>query len=242
MSQTIIKNGSIFIADAHENENRRHFLKFLQSLKEGKIKTSQLFIMGDMFDFLSDFCDYSLEFASEYIRLLNELGEEIEIHYFEGNHDFNLGKILKNIKVYPIENQPANFLTQNQESVQIAHGDIFLPFIDKYALRFLRLKPFLKSINFIDKILNFRISKAIFAKLRDKNLSYKILNFREIIARHLVNFDAKFVIEGHFHQGEIIKFENREYINIPCFAYDQSYFVVEYDKNIKFANTRGQNV
>ena len=242
MNLATIKSGAIFIADAHENENRRHFLKFLRSLKEGEISTSQLFIMGDMFDFLSDFCDYSLEFAQEYIKLLNELGEKMEIYYLEGNHDFNLSIIFPNIKVYPIQDQPVNFVTEQGESVQIAHGDIFLPLVDKYALRFLRLKPFLKFMNLIDKILDFKISKAIFAKLRRKNLSYKILNFREIIGEHLINFDAKFVIEGHFHQGEILKFENKEYINVPCFAHNQSYFVVEYSQNIKFADTRGQNV
>lgn len=237
-----IKNGAIFIADAHENENRLYFLKFLRSLKSGEIGTSQLFIMGDMFDFLSGYCDYSIKFADEHIRLLNELGSDIEIHYFEGNHDFNLSQILPNVNVYPIRAQPVNFVTNDGKSVQMAHGDLFLPFIDKYALRFLRLKPFLKFMNFIDKALDFKISKAICARLKHKNLSYKISNFREIMDRHLANFNAKFVIEGHFHQGEILKFEDCEYINVPCFACDQRYFIVEYEPNIKFANARGQNV
>ena len=46
---------------------------------------------------------------------------------------------------------------------------------------------------------------------------------------------ADVVIEGHYHQGEQYTIGKQKYINIPSFACEQSYFVVEYDQNIKFA-------
>ncbi|MDO5045208.1 UDP-2,3-diacylglucosamine diphosphatase [Campylobacter sp.] len=240
----MIKNGAIFIADSHANENRPEFLKFLRELKEGRISAPQLFLMGDMFDFLSDFCDYTLKFASEHLELINELSHRMEIYYFEGNHDFNLSKILKNAEVFPIAAQPVKFKTECGQNAAIAHGDIFLPFVSKYALRFLRLKPFLKCMNFIDNLLNFKISKAIFEKLRHKNLTYKILNFKNLAAKRIQNYTDEIVIEGHFHQGDIFEFQNQQYINVPSFACERSYFVVEYDPKIKFAlkSARGQDV
>ncbi|WP_107785281.1 UDP-2,3-diacylglucosamine diphosphatase [Campylobacter concisus] len=240
----VIKEGAIFIADAHENVNRNGFLKFLRAIDSGEIKEPpQIFLLGDMFDFLTGEGEYTIEFYSEHLSLINKISQKVEIFYFEGNHDFRLSNLFnktreiwderemlcyKSVRVYDIYDQPANFKTINEERVQIAHGDIFLPFVDKYALRFLRLRWFLKFMNALDKFLNFKISKAILAKLTNKNLDYKIPNFKELMGKHLQGYEAGIVIEGHYHQGEQFNIYDKFYINLPCFACEQSYFVVEY--------------
>ena len=237
--QIVVKSGAIFIADSHENENRENFWHFLCALKSGEIKTPQLFLMGDMFDFLASECDFFVKFYERYVRAIDELGEEMEIYYFEGNHDFNLAPLFKNVKAYPIGAQPVKFASECGQSVLIAHGDIFLPFVSKYALRFLRVKWFLKTMNFFDKFLNFRLSKRILNKLKRKILDYKIPNFKNLaeakMRRYNAFYEADVVIEGHYHQGEQYTIGKQKYINVPSFACEQSYFVVEYDQNIKFA-------
>ena len=237
--QIVIKSGAIFIADSHENENRENFWYFLCALKSGEIKTPQLFLMGDMFDFLASECEFFVKFYERYVRAIDEIGEEMEIYYFEGNHDFNLAPLFKNVKAYPIGAQPVKFASECGQSVLIAHGDIFLPFVSKYALRFLRIKIFLKTMNFFDKFLNFRLSKRILNKLKRKILDYKIPNFKNLVEakmrRYNAFYEADIVIEGHYHQGEQYTIGKQKYINIPSFACEQSYFVVEYDQNIKFA-------
>lgn len=237
--QIVVKSGAIFIADSHENENRENFWHFLCALKSGEIKTSQLFLMGDMFDFLAGECEFFVKFYERYVRAIDELGEEMEIYYFEGNHDFNLAPLFKNVKVYSIGAQPVKFASECDQSVLIAHGDIFLPFVSKYALRFLRVKWFLKTMNFFDKFLKFKFSKQILNKLKRKILDYKIPNFKNLVEakmrRYNAFYEADVVIEGHYHQGEQYTIGKQKYINIPSFACEQSYFVVEYDQNIKFA-------
>ena len=237
--QIVVKSGAIFIADSHENENRENFWHFLCALKSGEIKTPQLFLMGDMFDFLAGECEFFVKFYERYVRAIDELGEKIEIYYFEGNHDFNLARLFKNVKAYPIGAQPVKFASECGQSVLIAHGDIFLPFVAKYALRFLRIKIFLKTMNFFDKFLNFRLSKRILNKLKRKILDYKIPNFKNLVEakmrRYNAFYQADIVIEGHYHQGEQYTIGKQKYINIPSFACEQSYFVVEYSQNIKFA-------
>ncbi|MFC2749690.1 MAG: UDP-2,3-diacylglucosamine diphosphatase [Campylobacter sp.] len=237
--QIVVKSGAIFIADSHENENRENFWHFLCALKSGEIKTPQLFLMGDMFDFLAGECEFFVKFYERYVRAIDELGEKMEIYYFEGNHDFNLAPLFKNVKAYPIGAQPVKFTSECGQSVLIAHGDIFLPFVAKYALRFLRVKIFLKTMNFFDKFLNFRLSKRILNKLKRKILDYKIPNFKNLVEakmrRYNALYEADVVIEGHYHQGEQYTIGKQKYINIPSFACEQSYFVVEYDQNIKFA-------
>jgi len=235
----VIKEGAIFIADSHENENRKNFLRFLYALKSGEIKTPQLFLMGDMFDFLAAQCEFFVKFYEPYIDVINEISKKTEIYYFEGNHDFNLAPLFKNVKTYPIGAQPVKFASKCQKCVFIAHGDIFLPLVSKYALRFLRVKIFLKTMNFFDKFLNFRLSKRILNKLKRKILDYKISNFKNLVEakihRYNAFYQADVVIEGHYHQGEQYTIGKQKYINIPSFACEQSYFVVEYDQNIKFA-------
>ena len=237
--QIVVKSGAIFIADSHENENRENFWHFLCALKNGELKTPQLFLMGDMFDFLASECEFFVKFYERYIHTIDELGEEMEIYYFEGNHDFNLAPLFKNVKAYPIGAQPVKFASECGHSVLIAHGDIFLPFVSKYALRFLRVNFFLKTMNFFDKFLNFRLSKRILNKLKQKILDYKIPNFKNLVEakmrRYNAFYQADVVIEGHYHQGEQYTIGKQKYINIPSFACEQSYFVVEYDQNIKFA-------
>ena len=237
--QIVIKEGAIFIADSHENENRKNFLRFLYSLKSGEIKTPQLFLMGDMFDFLAAQCEFFVKFYEPYIDVINEISEKTEIYYFEGNHDFNLAPLFKNVKTYPIGAQPVKFASKCQKCVFIAHGDIFLPLVSKYALRFLRVKIFLKTMNFFDKFLNFRLSKRILNKLKRKILDYKIPNFKELAEAKVYRYNglckADIVIEGHYHQGDIFELGSQKYVNVPSFACEQSYFIVEYVPNIKFA-------
>ena len=237
--QIVVKSGAIFIADSHENENRENFWCFLCALKSDEIKTPQLFLMGDMFDFLASECEFFVKFYERYVRAIDELGEKMEIYYFEGNHDFNLAPLFKNVKAYPIGAQPVKFASECGQSLLIAHGDIFLPFVSKYALRFLRVKWFLKTMNFFDKFLKFKFSKQILNKLKRRILDYKIPNFKNLVEakmrRYNAFYEADVVIEGHYHQGEQYTIGKQKYINIPSFACEQSYFVVEYDQNIKFA-------
>lgn len=231
----VIQNGAIFISDAHENANRDGFLRFLQAFDRGEICAPQLFLMGDMFDFLTASSVRTCEFYAEQIRLIRQISQKTQVFYIEGNHDFGLGELFKNAKIFPIQSQPASFQTPFGKSIAIAHGDNFLPFISKYALLFLRLKWFLKFMNFLDILLNFSISNAILQKLTRKKLDYKIPNFKTFIAPKMRRYRADIVIEGHYHQGQFFDIDEKFYVNLPAFACDQSYFIVEYqNQSIKF--------
>ena len=198
--------------------------------------------MGDMFDFLS-FTAYTREFYAEYIRLLNALAEKCEIWYFEGNHDFALSAVFPRVRVVPIENQPFKF-EMNARVAALAHGDVFLSPLDAFALRFLRNPVFLKVADALDKLFKFEISKRILRFEEGKKLNYKIPNFRAKVVAKLAKYDADAIIEGHYHQGELFKFESKFYLNLPCFACERSYFVVKYPskKEIEFQIVRSPNV
>ena len=68
-----IKDDSIFVADSHYNQKNKQFLVFLEKLNSQEIKTSQLFLMGDMIDFISGESKYFIKQNSDVIELLNKL-------------------------------------------------------------------------------------------------------------------------------------------------------------------------
>ncbi|WP_291951173.1 metallophosphoesterase [Campylobacter sp.] len=231
-----IKENAIFIADAHENESRKGFWKFLQALKNKEIQTKQLFLMGDIFDLLVYEIRSTHNFAKPYIRLLEELASDIEIIYLEGNHDFNLKKFFIKVKVYDIKKQPilCQFEDINQTRVKLAHGDIFLkPFL-QFCLKNLRNHYLLCFLNFLNFICKEKITRKILNSQNEKDLVRKIFNFEFIIKDRIKKYQIDFIIEGHYHQGVFLKLDNIKYLNLTTFAYKESFFIVKYEGEIRF--------
>ncbi|MBQ7271623.1 MAG: UDP-2,3-diacylglucosamine diphosphatase [Campylobacter sp.] len=225
-----IKHEAIFIGDSHANTNKLQFRKFLEFINSQKTLPTQIFFLGDMFDFLAN-TTYTQKFYQYEINLINEISQKTQIFYFEGNHDFNLAEIFPSVKVFSHYDQPASFKTEFGEILQISHGDIFLPKITQISLLFLRNRQFLKFMNFIDKICKFKISKAILKSQENKILYKKAENFMNFIKPKIHNYNAKIVVEGHYHQDEILKFENQTYINLNSFAVTQKIYKFDAKSN-----------
>ena len=218
-----IKQDSIFVADSHFNEKNRELLTFLEKIESKEIITSQLFLMGDMIDFISGESRYFVQQNSVVINLLNKLSKSIEIIYLEGNHDYNLKILFPNINVIKRENQPllAKF---GQKTVSISHGDNFINWKYDLYCKFIRNNIFLRFMNFID--VNFFISKKIENALLNKNICHIINNFEHIVKKRLNNYSSDIVIEGHYHQGNRYFFDNKEYINIPSLCCQKQYIKI----------------
>lgn len=218
-----IKQDAIFVADSHFNKKNRELLTLLQKVESKELITSQLFLMGDMIDFISGESRYFIKQNIEVINLLNKLSNEIEIIYLEGNHDYNLKSIFPNIQVIKRENQPllANF---EEKTVALSHGDNFINWKYDLYCKFIRNTIFLKFMNFID--VNFFISKKIEDALVKKNICHKMKNFEEIVSKRVKNYNTDIVIEGHYHQGNSYFMDKKMYINIPSLCCQKSYIKI----------------
>ncbi|EAK0847912.1 UDP-2,3-diacylglucosamine diphosphatase [Campylobacter lari] len=234
MQKITIKENAIFIADAHENENRRGFWEFLQALKDEKIQTPQLFLMGDIFDLLIYEVKATHDFAKAYVDLLEELADKIEVIYLEGNHDFNLTKFFKKVKVFSIKQQPLLCEFQDKTLVKLAHGDIFLkPFL-QFCLKSLRNHYLLLFLNFLNIISKEKITQKILKNQNKKQLIRKIPHFSTLVKERLKYYNIGFVIEGHYHQDVFLKNKDIKYLNLATFAYKESFFIVKYESEIRF--------
>ncbi len=232
-----IKEGAVFISDAHDNSKRDGFYRFLQKIDSKEIDTSQLFLMGDMFDLLFGSVAYTVKKHQKEIDLLNRLSKDTEIFYFEGNHDFNLKELFPNIKVFPIEAQPVLFTIKDMQ-LFLSHGDKFGDTVHKLYTQIIRNKTVLKILNFTDMMFGNFISEKLERDLSNKKICTEIENFKDLIEKKLSEYlidKEAYVVEGHYHQNRSFEFKKVKYINLPSFACNQSYFIVQLSPSIKFS-------
>lgn len=215
-----IKQDAIFIADAHFNFKREDLETLLKKIVEEKMVCSQLFLMGDMFDFIAYEVNYFKKINKNIIELINKISTKLEVFYFEGNHDFNLKQLFPNTKVFSRASQPVK-MNLEEKTVALSHGDIFVGEAYEMFCKVIRNSFTLKFLNTID-IFSF-ISKKVETKLANKKICHKIENFESIIKNKIVQYNADIVIEGHYHQGKHYSFDKQEYINIPSFACEKKY-------------------
>ena len=112
-----------FISDAHIRTDESYRAKLLiKFLKDIKPHMTDLFILGDLFEF---WFEYNLVFPKDYFKTLaalyNLIQEGIKVHYIMGNHEVMIGDFLKNFGfiVHP-ENITMDI---DGHKVFIAHGN-----------------------------------------------------------------------------------------------------------------------
>lgn len=208
MSIQSIKEGALFIADAHYPHHGDEFLTILKQLDTYQIETPQLFLMGDIFDLLFGYNEYIQTFSQEAITLLQQLSKKLEIHYFEGNHDFSLKKLFPNIHVYSRKEQPIQF-TLGGQNAYLSHGDRYEVGIGyEIYSRAIRHPLTLRVFKIFEKkIINTQIKR-----LKQKHICKHLENFESKIQKIQAHYPKdSLIVEGHFHQG--VKHNN--YISLP---------------------------
>ncbi|RXJ88787.1 UDP-2,3-diacylglucosamine hydrolase [Arcobacter sp. CECT 8983] len=219
-----IKKDSIFIADSHFNEKNQELLTILEKIVNKELNPSQLFLMGDIIDFISGESKYFIKINKKVIDLINEISNSIEVFYLEGNHDYNLQKLFPKIKVFKRENQPVKFIYETR-SIAMSHGDIFTPWHYNLYCKIIRNTPLLIFLNLID-FGNF-ISKRIENALLKKTICSEIEDFEFFAKSRLSNYKEEVVVEGHFHQGKTFKNEKQTYVNVPSLCCSKKYMMFD---------------
>jgi len=218
-----IKENAIFIADSHYPHHGDDFLALLKKLEKKEIHTQQIFLMGDNFDLLFGYNNYIKTFSSEAIELLQKLSKTVEMHYFEGNHDFCLNEVFQDMRVYAREDQPVHFILGDRK-VAISHGDKYETGFgyDLYC-KILRNKTTLTLLRPFEKaIINHRMKK-----LSQKDICHHFDGFEKRVGDILKHYeDVDLVIEGHFHQSKVLG----KYISLPSQACQHKVAVVEEGK------------
>lgn len=227
MSRKEIKPGAVFIADAHYHGERDLLVSLLQSFL--KNPPPQVFLMGDIFDLLIGNFPYLMEKNRPLIDVIEALGKQCEVFFFEGNHDFLLNGKIKHITYVPLSQQPMLF-EMGGKTAALSHGDYDEGLAHNVLTRLLRNRFFIFLVHLVTfNFINNWYLKKTERKLKAKKLCRKFEDFEAYIGKKIKkNFqNADLIIEGHYHQGVSIKYGGKLYCNIDGFACNQSYSVVE---------------
>ena len=229
-----LREGAYIISDAHYSPQRPELLALLQEIYSKKLQPTQLLLMGDIFDALFGLIDYTYKENQEMIEVLEAIAEDIEVIYFEGNHDFNLKAVFKNITIFSLQQQPQT-LYFNDKKVCMAHGDFDGKLGYKVYTALIRNPFVLFILKYIDIALNHLIINKIEAHLDKKDDCKELGWFEDFIKNRFGSrFDCDYFIEGHFHQNRSFHLNSFTYINLAAFACNQRYFIVKskYDKEL----------
>ncbi len=239
-----IKEDAIFIADAHYQAGlRESFYDFLIKVKNQEIKTSQLIMIGDMFDLLVGSITYTLKQNKKLITLINELSQDVELLYFEGNHDFDLQRIFPKVTVIPFSKQPL-LAFYHDSKIALSHGDLHQGLNYKLYTAWIRNFFTLKFLNILDKNFNNFISKSILEKQQNKKICKKIENFAQIIKQKSKKYDIAcngfdVICEGHYHMNEEYSLEGCQYRLFSSYACGNIYFTIDFKERIVFTPHKG---
>jgi len=232
-----VKIGSIFIADVHYLKGKREsFIDFLDRIEEKR--PPQLFLLGDIFELLFSPITDSIRDNRDVIDRVNRISEKIELFYFEGNHDFRLKKLFPKVTVVPYKKQPKEFAIGNNRKVLISHGDRGIGKVYSIYRKAINNYFILKGLNAINIVSMGKVFNRLKSRGYDKKLFKEFVGFEDFIRNRIKKYkNIDYYIEGHFHQGMNFQFDNITYFNLPSFACNQSFFIVESKKDsIVFSN------
>ena len=136
---------AIIVSDVHLEDlsgpRERHFLEFLET---HAAEVDRLYVLGDLFDVWPGTSQRLLDRFEPVFRLFaGVVNRGGEVHYVEGNHDFQLGKSLEKkigVKVH-LEQIRENW---DGQKILFCHGDT----VNEHDVVYLRIRKVLRSFWF----------------------------------------------------------------------------------------------
>ena len=223
-----IQENAIFIADAHYPTHGDALIELLYRIERGEIVTPQLFLMGDIFDLLIGGVEQSVRNNREAIDLIESISENIDVYYFEGNHDFLLDKIFTNIKIFTRAQQP-QMMSLEGFVVGLSHGDRFMAgWKHDLMSKILRQSWVMKLIQWLKP----HAVEQQLQHLVTKDICHEFPQFESKAKQIFDRYQGAYlVIEGHYHQAV----QYYGYISLPALACQGQVGVVR-DGEIVFVN------
>ncbi len=230
-----LKEGALFLTDAHYPRHKEELLSLFDAFLLSP--PPQLFLLGDMFEFLSAPLPYSIFYNKELIERINLLSQKTELIYLEGNHDFLISALFPGAKIFPIETQPIK-LSFKGKTVAVMHGDKFERLGYRAYAKIIRNGFIIRLLRFLTVDINGRFAKRLYEALLKKNLCRDFPDFEAKKLSILPFYDldgVDILVEGHYHRRISISYNSVNYEALSAFACNKSFFKVEsQNNNIRF--------
>lgn len=224
-----------FISDVHlknlNERNSQRLLRFLLSLQEKEC--THLFLVGDIFDFwVGDDLYFEEKFKPIVEAILALKKKNIEVVYFEGNHDMHVSDYWFHKYQIPVHFED-HYFQLGTKTVRVSHGDLINPTDLAYQRwrKFYRNK--LVEVTFrqvpgrvFDQIGEFlsqysRKKSSVRRKEGGEDLRKMIREYAQK-TYHEKKFD--YIITGHMHVKDEFDFAGAKSINLGSWFDDPEAF------------------
>lgn len=226
-----LKEGAVFVTDAHYPRNKEDFLALLDALISSP--PPQVFMLGDMFEFLCPYTPYTLKANSEAIEKIDILSQKTELIYLEGNHDYLLQSVFKNALVVPLKEQPL-MLSYHGKTAAVMHGDKYADASYQLYASLIRNPLFIMLLRFLTLDINGRFIKKLYDKLSHKQICTHKEGFAAKKLSSVKKYplcDVNAIIEGHNHIRISETADTLQYEALAAFACNKSFFKVEFKQS-----------
>jgi UDP-2,3-diacylglucosamine hydrolase len=197
-----------------------------------------IYFLGDIFDLLIGPHSQYFELFNWYFDRLRELvAKNIEIHYFEGNHDFHLEKLLGKIGIQ-VHKTPVvkeyfgkKFLFCHGDEIEIGNPSYkaYKGFITSKPLNFVAnyIMPY-SLLNFIGENASKKSRKRNKNRYGNPQENFKIRDkFREAAAIAASKYKTDIVICGHSHFRDDFEWAENRYLNCGYLPVTKNYIRIE---------------
>lgn len=199
----------------HEKAKENRLLAFLKNILP---TTSQLFILGDLFDF---WFEYKTVIPKGFHRTLTALQEFTDagatVHYLAGNHDFWMGDFFRTELGMHLHYEPFEVAIEGK-NIFLHHGDGLAKNDTGYRL----IKPILRNgfnirlYRWLHPDLGVPLARGSSRTSREYT-SHKHYGEEEGMierARQYIRAGSDIVIMGHRHKPSVTRIEHGMYVNI----------------------------
>lgn len=241
-----------FISDVHihrpNDEAANLFMEFLDRCVSEK--ANRVFLLGDIFDVLvGPYLEYEEKYRSIFKKLKLLLDDGLEIYYFEGNHDFHLGRFFENLKEEDPRRTAIRYV-KGELHIKTAQGlDAHISHGDDMEIENVSYKIYKKVVNnrfvelLLEQILSFKFmeklgrkasadsrkrNQKLYSKNVQENTTRKKFRRSAEILSELINVDV--IIAGHSHCKDDYQLSNgTRYMNNGYALESQTYICSDED-------------
>jgi len=218
----------LFVSDAHirtdQSERAKLLLKFLS---ESKKKFSDLYILGDLFEF---WFEYNISFPKDYFRILatlyNLIQEGKRVHYVLGNHEVMIGNYLHSFGF--IVHKSETVIELDGKKVFLAHGNR----VDRRLWTWMWEKLLTSKINhalysLLHPDAGVFLAQGIAYLSRKQRRSTQLARMMELYAQRKLR-DVDIVILAHSHVPTLKEYpDGKFYVNTGDWVANYSYAVLD---------------
>lgn len=214
--------------DKKEKLKETQLLKFLDSVKKDG---TELFILGDLFDY---WFEYKHVIPRGFHRVISKLDEivqsKIKVHYILGNHDFWMKDFFKNDLGIEVYRDPTIFI-RNKKTFYLHHGDG----LNKKDIGYKILKVLFRSkftiwlFSLLHPDFSASIAKRTSKASRDytSNKDFGETDGMLELANKKFEEGIDFVIMGHRHKSMYSVKNKNIYLNLGDWINEKTYGVFD---------------